>query len=103
MKKIILTLSLFALQGLFANTEKSTEVLNKFEKEIVKLEKLEIAKAPISNGMQQFEAFLQQASDCTQVQQNVINTYSGDPRFTQEQVNNMALGAFVGCMRATNK
>lgn len=42
--------------------------------------------------------FFTQISNCALVQRDVANSFSGNPNFTTEQVNEMALGAFMGCM-----
>lgn len=42
--------------------------------------------------------FFTQITNCASVQRDVANSFSGNPNFTTEQVNEMALGAFMGCM-----
>jgi hypothetical protein len=42
--------------------------------------------------------FIVQIGLCAQVQMDVANSFYGNPNFTPEQVNEMALGAFMGCM-----
>jgi hypothetical protein len=48
-----------------------------------------------------FSDFLDQASQCAQVQLDVLNSFYGNPLIPEQYVINMALGAYIGCMRAT--
>jgi hypothetical protein len=53
------------------------------------------SNSPAWNGL---FAVIKQILDCAEVQQDVASSFYGNPKFTQEQVNEMALGAFMGCM-----
>jgi hypothetical protein len=104
MKKIFITILIIAVQGIYSNNiqnEQENNVIqfeNKTENCIVEDENLK--EVVFSNGFEKLNAFLESASRCTSLQQSVLNSYMGDPRFTDQQVVNMAIGAFIACMMA---
>ena len=102
MKKIFITILIIAVQGIYSNNIQNEQENNviQFENQIENCVTVEENSKEIilSNGFDQLNAFLDNASRCTSLQQSVLNSYMGDPRFTDQQVVNMAIGAFIGCM-----
>uniref|UniRef100_UPI00404B04EA hypothetical protein n=1 Tax=Flavobacterium sp. TaxID=239 RepID=UPI00404B04EA len=103
MKNIFLLLAILSFSVTFAKTASKTiqDNCDEFEMEIVD-EKSSFVEESIY--IQEFmlmhirNPFFAQLTNCSRVQQDVANSFSGNPNFTTEQVNEMALGAFMGCM-----
>lgn len=101
MKKIILLLTFFIqCNNLIANNiEENYESKNEnLHKEVQSIYKENIKLELYNNN---FSDFLDQASQCAQVQLDVLNSFYGNPLIPEQYVINMALGAYIGCMRAT--
>jgi hypothetical protein len=98
MKKIFITILMITVQGIYSNNIQIEQENNVNQIENCIVEEEDSKEIALSNGFDQLNAFLDNASRCTSVQQSVLNSYMGDPRFTDQQVVNMAIGAFIGCM-----
>jgi hypothetical protein len=106
MKKFILIIAILSFGFAFSNTNKEefdsvsnvveiTDLQFSYENVFVN-EAIFIQEYLVFISYQ--KTFFMQLGICAQVQMDVANSFQGNPMFTTEQVNEMALGAFMGCM-----
>ena len=103
MKNIFLLSVLFSFTMTFANSKSKTIQDNcKNDESALLIDKTSFIEESIYIQEYVFvhirNPFFAQLTNCARVQQDVANSFSGNPNFTTEQVNEMALGAFMGCM-----
>lgn len=101
---LTLTLSFFSILA-SANTIKENFYKNNSERNLeFNIEHYEIKgnseiiKLDLNKTLTVPTPYLAQLALCAQVQMDVAYSFHGNPNFTPEQVNEMALGAFMGCM-----